>query len=115
MNLRFFSGINDKEIHPRKSDKDTAAHYAWCLEQLIVGLHQASNDDKKRQHLIERFEVNMNMSPGTQKMLKDVDTLFSSLVRTKPLPDNDYIISCLKGLPIEDDRSYISYIIKNNS
>jgi hypothetical protein len=108
MQFQFFIGKNDDKIVPRHSLDNTAAHYAWCFEKLLIGLENANSESSKVK-VLDRFEENMKLSPGTEKMFTEVDTLFASLIRTIPLPDNNYIINCLKGLPVEDSRSYMRY------
>jgi hypothetical protein len=109
MQMQFLIGMNDREIHPQRSKDDTCSHYAWCLEQLIAGLDEANKDEANRRSLLAQFETNMNLSPGTSKMLDEVATLFASLMKMNPLPSNEYIINCLMGLPVGDERFYIHY------
>jgi hypothetical protein len=109
MQIRFFIGVHDKEIIPRNSKDDPVAHYAWCLDQLINNLNNSSDDPQVKREILNKFQYNMNLSPGTRQMLGEVSSLFAALIQSKNLPDNSHIINCLKGLPVGTEKSYISY------
>lgn len=111
MSFRFYIGEDEHEVQPIKASKDAAAHYAWCLNELLQGLDQARSDEA-RLKLLDQFEGNMGLSHHTKHMLTEVETLFAWLKVSRPLPDNDTIINHLKGLPVGDEKYYIGYTKK---
>lgn len=107
--MKFLIGINNKQINPEESKTNAASHYAWCLNNAIIELDKAKDTEGKITALKE-FHRKLLQSNATQSVATDLEKFIAPIIISKKVPSDEYIISCLMGIPINFE--YISYEIE---
>lgn len=112
MQLRFFIGVEDKEVEPEKSSENAAKHYAWCLNRAINNLEQCKTDQDSKE-VLQTFIADMNTSAATKKMIGLAESQLCGLINRSPLPPKQSLIEYLSGIPVAPGNDYLTYSTKN--
>ncbi|VEG90936.1 hypothetical protein [Legionella spiritensis] len=102
--MKFFMDVPEREIANRKGGS-VAEHYAWCLSQLDTKLNAAKSMAEKCQALRD-FGENMRCNNDTKVLFEHMENQFYTML-DNPTLDNEYIVNCLAGVPI--DNNYLNF------